>query len=185
MAHQYNIRQQSLSLLGFASYDEYLKSELWLTIKSVVLTQNPRCQICAKRKAYTAHHVSYTVAVLAGRDMGQLVACCRGCHKHIEFEAEQKRVDCSEIYREMRAAMVSRRGGSATKKVRKESKPRCRCCGQQRKRLGREGICLQCFKRFGARVHDMAVARDLKYVMDIQARTVSPGGDNESAAPGA
>jgi hypothetical protein len=86
----YKLRAQSLSILGFSSYREYLASPLWARIRSRVLhTCRYQCKSCLKR-ATQVHHRHYALEVMSGQNIGSLIALCGDCHKDIEFAEGQK-----------------------------------------------------------------------------------------------
>ena len=58
----------------------YLKSQLWTEIRKRILTRdNYRCRDCGL-PTKIVHHLSYDEVVLDGRDDGQLISVCKGCH---------------------------------------------------------------------------------------------------------
>jgi len=77
-------RKKTLLKLGFNSYFEYLKSDLWKGIKSSVLNDNPYCFSCGER-ATLVHHSSYKESTLKGETIKHLYSVCRGCHYKCEF----------------------------------------------------------------------------------------------------
>lgn len=92
----YNRRNGKLRQLGFASYPEYLKSELWASIRSRVLERdNGKCCGCGG-EARVAHHSCYTNAALTGRSIQGLWSLCHKCHRFIEFDKSGEKVRLSE-----------------------------------------------------------------------------------------
>ena len=91
----YAARSMALTEIGFASYQEYLDSNLWKSIRRRVLARDSkRCQSCGE-KAEAVHHKKYTVAVLRG-DKGalpSLVSLCHTCHHLIEFGEHGEKLD--------------------------------------------------------------------------------------------
>ena len=78
----------SYKSLGFASYNDYLKSDLWLGIRQSVLDRaGGRCECCG-RPAQCVHHFLYHIGVMTGKSLDSLVALCMGCHKAGEFTRE-------------------------------------------------------------------------------------------------
>lgn len=76
----WQIRRASLETLGFTSYQDYLDSELWQTIRRQVLDRD--LHRCRCRKAATqVHHSDYSVATLRGERLHRLVSVCRRCHE--------------------------------------------------------------------------------------------------------
>lgn len=146
---RYLNRNKLLTSMGYASYSCYLKSDLWRSIRDTVLKQsNHRCLLCRK-EATEVHHCEYTKAVLLGKDLSRLISICRQCHQKIEFDGDEKRFSTNDIA--FAAIKIATR-----KSVKKALKPVCRCCQLQRKKLGRNDICSQCYKEYGKGVHARA-----------------------------
>lgn len=78
--------------MGFKDYKDYLKSELWASIRSKVLAANPNCFSCG-RKATQVHHGKYRKNDLEGRELRSLFAVCGGCH----FKAEFRNLDKEKL----------------------------------------------------------------------------------------
>lgn len=86
-------RQETLTILGFRNYNEYLKSDLWKTIRKLILERDAyycRIRRCNNR-AEQVHHFTYSPKTLVGRNPAGLISVCRSCHKKIEFEGKRKR----------------------------------------------------------------------------------------------
>lgn len=81
---QYIERNDNLKALGFNSYDQYLRSELWKGIRDRMLAKHPRCYVC-RRKASQVHHGAYRKVDLDGSTDRQLFSVCARCHRHLEF----------------------------------------------------------------------------------------------------
>lgn len=78
-------KQNPLRRLGFASYEEYLASDLWRTIRGRILERDGNlCQTCGK-PAEVVHHKNYDRPVLEGKQDFQLVSLCHVCHESFEF----------------------------------------------------------------------------------------------------
>lgn len=60
---------------------EYLRSEEWKKLRSLVLKADPECQCCHKTKATDAHHMTYKNIV--DIQPSDLLPVCRSCHKFI------------------------------------------------------------------------------------------------------
>lgn len=70
-----------LTKLCFISYKEYLKSELWKTIKKKVInSNNGKCKYC-DRKSTQVHHTSYDFDTMSGKNLRYLHPVCSACHK--------------------------------------------------------------------------------------------------------
>lgn len=72
--------KDSLRILGFTYYWEYLKSDLWNRIRNKVLVRDDhKCKFC-NEKATAVHHTSYASDVMSGRNLIHLHSVCRKCH---------------------------------------------------------------------------------------------------------
>lgn len=76
----YDERRASLAALGFASYELYLQSRLWASIRSRVLLPSTQCVRCVEHRATAVHHASYDIETMAGRRTDALLPACRRCH---------------------------------------------------------------------------------------------------------
>lgn len=86
----YDERDVNLAMMGYSSYEEYLDSDLWQTIRLRVLERdNHLCRVCDKpeRPAACVHHTSYAVSVLKGEDISSLYSLCHGHHLTVEFDS--------------------------------------------------------------------------------------------------
>lgn len=84
----YGRRNKVLKKMGFASYEEYLGSELWARIKAAGFeTHGTTCLVCGN-KANCLHHVHYEEPLLRGDTVRGLVPICRGCHQTVEFDED-------------------------------------------------------------------------------------------------
>lgn len=76
----YRDRNETLRLLGFPSYKNYLGSRLWKLIKERAFQIHGRiCRVC-KGEATQIHHASYLRDVLMGEDVRALIPLCGRCH---------------------------------------------------------------------------------------------------------
>lgn len=86
----YELRKQSLATLGFASYQEYLASDLWKRIRYRALRRDGwLCKVCRK-PARCVHHRHYSLDAMAGLDISSLVSLCHNCHEAAEFHDGRK-----------------------------------------------------------------------------------------------
>lgn len=86
----YRKRARSLKKLGFDSYEEYLKSNLWKEVKRRVFREfGNNCLLCPAH-AETVHHNRYNIADLSGRNLRHVVPICHSCHRIVEFDGETK-----------------------------------------------------------------------------------------------
>jgi len=75
----------------FATYRDYLKSDLWAGIRERVLdAANRQCRLC-QNVATQVHHRHYGKRTLTGKTLIHLIAVCGACHIEIEFDGEAKR----------------------------------------------------------------------------------------------
>lgn len=79
----YRIRNQTLCDMGFASYDEYLRSPLWRSIRSRVLHRDRRLCLCGQA-AKRVHHLDYEKQTLMGCRLTGMVSVCQSCHQAAE-----------------------------------------------------------------------------------------------------
>lgn len=89
----YRERDAILETTLIESYEKYLRSDLWATIRRQVLYVDGRRQTCryCPEPARQVHHQRYTPGNLLGWDLSGLVAVCGACHKRIEFNGKKKR----------------------------------------------------------------------------------------------
>ena len=86
----YGYRNRILRELGFSTYQDYLSSGLWRSIRRRVIERdNGKCYGCGK-KARQVHHLSYGWPSLTGESLEQLVSVCRKCHAQSEFKRRRK-----------------------------------------------------------------------------------------------
>lgn len=107
----YSARDRRLRLLGFASYQQYLQSDLWKSIRGRVLAKQPECRICRLRKATEIHHRSYKTEYLTGEKTSQLIPICRSCHESIEFSVDGNKLPLCSANAKMRQAQHKRKCG--------------------------------------------------------------------------
>jgi 5-methylcytosine-specific restriction endonuclease McrA len=86
----YVTRNEWLRLLGFKSYREYLRSDLWKSIRvRVYAAKGGNCFLCGK-PATELHHNRYYRTDLIGKKLRYINPVCRECHKSIEFDDGRK-----------------------------------------------------------------------------------------------
>ena len=82
--HRSHHRAGVLKDMGFTSYNLYLKSDLWKSIRRRVMERDEYlCQAC-KRPGLVVHHMDYDAATMEGETLDQLVTMCKHCHDGIE-----------------------------------------------------------------------------------------------------
>ncbi len=82
--NQYVLRKLNLSKMGYTSYQQYLRSPLWKSIREKKIKGDPCCYGCG-RPAQQIHHSTYSLRVLIGEDSVGLWSVCKNCHFTIEF----------------------------------------------------------------------------------------------------
>jgi len=73
--------QDSLSRLGFHFYGDYLKSDLWKTIRSQVLQRDGHKCVRCQKAANQVHHEAYDIQTLSGKCLQRLKSSCGKCHR--------------------------------------------------------------------------------------------------------
>jgi hypothetical protein len=69
---------------------DYLQSNLWKSLRAIVLENDGnRCLLC-DAEARFVHHVSYDDTIMRGLDLRCLWFLCGGCHDAVEFDGDRK-----------------------------------------------------------------------------------------------
>lgn len=101
-------RKDILKEIGFGSYAEYLKSDLWRSIRYRVLSQKGRrCKVC-RCPATCIHHRAYDEKTMRGETLERLVPLCHGCHLEIEF-TDGRKLSLSEANKKLKDLCKVRR----------------------------------------------------------------------------
>jgi uncharacterized protein YlaI len=88
----YAKRNRVLKSLGFASYSDYLRSDLWDNIRfQVFVTKGTKCSLC-DADANQVHHNRYAKQDMLGNTLEYLHPMCGECHKRIEFSKKRKKL---------------------------------------------------------------------------------------------
>jgi len=83
--HGYTVRNENLRSLGFRSYGEYIRSEMWALIRGLAFeAKGTKCVSCNSR-ATQIHHSSYDLRTLTGADLTHLHPVCGKCHEAAEI----------------------------------------------------------------------------------------------------
>jgi len=99
----YNSRDVTLKEMGFATYKDYLKSDLWKRIRRKVLKRDKEtCEIC-HCKGNQVHHSRYHKNDLTGKNLNFLHTICGDCHEKIEFKNGEK-VQMDEMLERQKSA---------------------------------------------------------------------------------
>lgn len=104
----YRERNRNLRAMGFDSYADYLRSDLWASIRSRVLAPGTKCLVCLD-VATQAHHEAYRKCDLEGRDLRRIHPLCSGCHRRIEFrDRDGEKLNPAQARAKMRQAITLR-----------------------------------------------------------------------------
>ena len=163
----YEKRDIALRSLGYPDYWFYLQSELWADIRNRVLDRDGQLCVACRTLASQVHHTDYFEDTLLGTRLDALVSICRRCHEAIEFQGPSGKRTLKRANLKLVELMGKQRPKhQATPapgpKSRRQGRKICRACGKPKSRIGKEGICLDCFKKHGPKIHDVAARRDSK-----------------------
>ena len=138
---RYDRRNAVLAEMGFTSYRAYLASDLWKSIRQQVFDRDGGiCRLCLKRKAKSVHHITYHEDTLRGETLDQLVSICGGCHLYSEFKPNGDKLTYT--------ADIGHRARRKFKRKadKKAFRPTCVICGRTAKTIGRDDICMVCYR---------------------------------------
>lgn len=76
-------RSNSLVILGFSNYNEYLKSSFWNEIKLNVYDKKGSICKCGQ-PAIEIHHIKYDIKTMSGKSYKNLIPVCQRCHSNYE-----------------------------------------------------------------------------------------------------
>lgn len=149
----YQERDETLRRLGFSSYKKYLESDLWISLRGRVLTENSaRCTLCPK-EATQVHHTSYGEPTLGGESLEHLFPICGGCHLKVEFSKKGEKRNFGNTQQVFNLLKERRENVLIYEAA---GKPvilgRCRVCGNEiKKRKGKnpQKYCLPCRRIHG------------------------------------
>lgn len=100
----YQERDENLTQMGFRSYAQYLKSELWKEIRGRVVDKyNSQCTIC-NQFGRTVHHTSYDLSTMKGDDIQHLTLLCSSCHFKEECTMSflgKTKVHCEDLWHKL------------------------------------------------------------------------------------
>ena len=92
-------RRVVLSQMGYSSYAQYLKSDLWKGIRDRVLSRDRNaCRYCSL-SATQAHHRNYRTKTLNGANITYMLAICGACHKFISKTSSGKVASMEQMKR--------------------------------------------------------------------------------------
>lgn len=96
----YAHRRKFLGYFGIATYQKYLKSELWAAVRKLALeAHDGRCNFCGV-EARQVNHRSYDLATLSGATVERLYPTCGDCHRLIEFDELDRKRTFDEVVAE-------------------------------------------------------------------------------------
>lgn len=127
----YTYRDDNLRAMGFKSYDAYLRSPLWASIRMRVLERcQTKCECCRKRMAAQIHHRAYDPATLRGDSIDSLTATCPRCHIKAEHRRRPRRLrgwidNAERAHQRFRGA-----NDAILKGIRKQAKKEARVAGR-------------------------------------------------------
>lgn len=85
------------SFIGFVSYNDYIKSDLWKEIRIIVLRRDGfKCRVCSGKKKIQVHHKNYELETLTGKNIEGLITLCEEHHKLLEFNEDGTRKGLSK-----------------------------------------------------------------------------------------
>lgn len=106
LARSYKNRSESLKKIGFKSYSDYLKSDLWTSIRDQVLCESPSCIRC-KKQADQVHHADYFVETLLGTNTSRLFPICGHCHELAEHDHRGRKTTLGRANRFLRLSSLN------------------------------------------------------------------------------
>ncbi len=101
---------QTRHFAGYATYSEYLKSDLWLDLRERVLDlHNRTCGMC-RGVATQVHHRHYGIRTLLGKTLVHLFPVCGKCHVGIEFDSFGKKRSAKQAEEWLKSFLANRTG---------------------------------------------------------------------------
>lgn len=91
----YTDRDALLVTMGYRSYEAYLASELWRSIRDRAIKRDKHCVVCGG-EIECVHHESYANDVLRGANIRPLKSLCHDCHKVVEFRSSGEKRSMEE-----------------------------------------------------------------------------------------
>lgn len=87
----FTAKDDFVKAIGFASYADYLTSDLWAWIRNSLMQSEAAsyCRVCESATGLCWHHRDYSIAILAGNFTSSsdvVVRLCNDCHKAIHVE---------------------------------------------------------------------------------------------------
>lgn len=94
----YAKRARALKRIGFASYADYLASDLWKKVREIIFRLKGKICRCG-RPATQLHHQHYAKCDLTGKRTKHIHPICGNCHTDIEFAMDGTKLDLIEVRR--------------------------------------------------------------------------------------
>lgn len=142
--YEYAMRNIVLADMGYTSYEEYLKSKLWVRIRKKVLAKTQgKCSVC-RDPANEVHHTSYDRKTLEGKNLKRLRPLCRSCHDIGEFNTEGKKMTLHQA--NQRLELYEKPNLKPSTKT-TEITTTCIECGKHKNYIIRKR-CSKCHKKF-------------------------------------
>lgn len=183
--NEYHERNMILRRMGYFSYDEYLKSDLWEHIRSIVMEMySSKCRLCIA-KATLVHHLTYAERVLKGEDPTGLIPLCSKCHYKVEFDSNSIKRDIHQARDRYYELKKKGKGEPAVCPVCKNKREWGGCqiwCKKFRnpeyvpnkKALRKEGLC-ECGNKKSSMKHPRCRKCQTKFVKEIIANKKAKG----------
>lgn len=140
-AKTYGHRNRILKQMGFRSYEHYIKSPLWGSIRTQQLREHPFCWACGNR-AEQVHHGNYDRQTLEGKNRKALYSVCEPCHEHAELAPGEGKVSPQRATARLKALRAEKQGHAAPKTRR----PRQSHRREQREALALDGARMARFR---------------------------------------
>ena len=78
-------RIDALVQLGFETYEKYIRSEFWRSIRSRVFEAKGKVCVRCRKEAVQVHHARYDMRTLKGESIEHLHPVCFRCHEYAEY----------------------------------------------------------------------------------------------------
>ncbi len=137
----YSDRSKNLTIMGYSSYSQYLRSQLWKNIRQNILNRdNNLCFVCGKF-GNQIHHMSYDLSALNGLDATKLKCLCGNCHRAIEFKKTGEKLPIDRVNSKMN--VVKSQLPPCSECGKGNSAGKCKICCHKAK----YGVCKICMNR--------------------------------------
>lgn len=97
-----SVAKPAYEQLGFPSYRAYLLSSLWHSIRARVFERDGHCCILCQKDATEAHHRSYDIDTMTGKDISLIISICNKCHHELEYSPDGNKNSLDEAERKLR-----------------------------------------------------------------------------------